>query len=456
MAVPYSNVSVVDSSGKPVVSQLDNSTDEGLTLHFLAALPPASFATFFITPATTTTPAPSASRPAAGASTIRNAYFEIAFDSSNQTASLTDVTHGRTLKFTQTLMQYVSAANSDPYVFRPDNGTAIEPVAGPLIPLQITTGPLFQQAVQVFSPNVSQVIRLYANEPVIHIHNTITVAKENREIITRFSTSLDNTEGGKPVFYTDNNGFYLQKRVFNMTSWGIENVTEPVAGNYYPMPTSVSIQEAAGNYQLNIVGDRAHGAASLSQGEVEVMMHRRCAIKGGIPLNDLSTIHTSLWLTAGAVADGGAYETLRLSSVVYSQRPVVLFGSAPSVASWTSRFLPTLPSLSALPPAIHLQSLRPVEGGVLLRLRHIYDVGEHPTLSQSVTVDLSQLFQRSPASVTETILSGTQSLADTHRLVWSSECGSEGSVGGEREAGGMAAAVVTMQPMTVRTFLVSF
>ena len=65
------------------------------------------------------------------------------------------------------------------------------------------------------------------------------------------------------------------------------------------------------------------------------------------------------------------------------QAPTVAYGSTTSSGRWAGDYTLEVAGLSRpLPPAIHMQSLQPVDGGVVLRLRHIYDIGEHPTLSQ--------------------------------------------------------------------------
>jgi hypothetical protein len=48
-----------------------------------------------------------------------------------------------------------------------------------------------------------------------------------------------------------------------------------------------------------------------------------------------------------------------------------------------------------------------MQGYTLLRLRHIYEAGEHPTLSQPAQVDLAALFKGiTVSSVQETTLTG--------------------------------------------------
>ena len=64
-----------------------------------------------------------------------------------------------------------------------------------------------------------------------------------KEVIVKYSSGLKTTDGnGAAVFYTDSNAREMVKRVFNARgpSYPTLNVTEPVAGNYYPVRTALS------------------------------------------------------------------------------------------------------------------------------------------------------------------------------------------------------------------------
>lgn len=92
-----------------------------------------------------------------------------------------------------------------------------------------------------------------------------------REIITRYETGLETNK----TFYTDSNGREMVTRVLNkQPTWDL-NVTEPVAGNYYPVNTRATLVDPTQQMQLTVLTDRSQGAASLQDGQVEFMVHRR-------------------------------------------------------------------------------------------------------------------------------------------------------------------------------------
>ena len=58
------------------------------------------------------------------------------------------------------------------------------------------------------------------------------------------------------------------KRVLDyQPTWDL-NVTEPIAGNYYPVNTRATIVDSARGMQLTVLTDRSQGAASLGDGQV--------------------------------------------------------------------------------------------------------------------------------------------------------------------------------------------
>ena len=79
--------------------------------------------------------------------------------------------------------------------------------------------------------------------------------------------------GGR--FYTDSNGrqTLLRRRNFRPT-WNMLNVTEPVAGNYYPINSHIYVTDAEENpgAVVALVNDRSQGGTSLFDGQIELMV----------------------------------------------------------------------------------------------------------------------------------------------------------------------------------------
>jgi alpha-mannosidase len=64
----------------------------------------------------------------------------------------------------------------------------------------------------------------------------------------------------------------LRRRRDRRDLWNLTQ-TEPVAGNYYPLTSAAAVRDETA--QLTLLLDRAAGGASLRDGELEVMVHRR-------------------------------------------------------------------------------------------------------------------------------------------------------------------------------------
>lgn len=71
------------------------------------------------------------------------------------------------------------------------------------------------------------------------------------------------------VFYTDANSRQFMKRTLNTYSFP-HDVTEPLAGNYYPVTSSIYLKDDT--HQLTVLNDRAQGGASFSNGNIDLMV----------------------------------------------------------------------------------------------------------------------------------------------------------------------------------------
>ncbi|KAG0549849.1 hypothetical protein BDA96_01G289800 [Sorghum bicolor] len=167
----------------------------------------------------------------------------------------------------------VDSQESGAYIFRP-NGTTPIAVSSSVL-LSVIHGPLVHEVHQQFGPWIYQITRLYKNKEHAEVEYTIGPIPIDddvgKEIITRLTTDMVTNS----TFYTDSNGRDFLKRVRNYREdWDLE-VTEPVAGNYYPVNLGTYV--ADGKYELSVLVDRAVGASSIQDGQLEIMLHRSAA-----------------------------------------------------------------------------------------------------------------------------------------------------------------------------------
>ena len=76
---------------------------------------------------------------------------------------------------------------------------------------------------------------------------------QGKEVITRYKTNISSAEH----YYTDSNGREMQTRIKNFRPTWKLNVTEPVAGNYYPVNALAYIKDDKA--QFTILTDRSEG-----------------------------------------------------------------------------------------------------------------------------------------------------------------------------------------------------
>jgi len=305
---------------------------------------------------------------------------------------------------------------------------------------KVVDGPYVKEVQQFSKENYGQTIIQYQlNNDVGQIIEVVNEVGPldigGRELIARMETSLKS----QGIFYTDDNGLEILERKYNGTT------QEIVAGNYYPMVQRAIIRDETNDLQLNVLSDSTHGASSLSDGHVEVMLHRRCSSDDGRGvsevLNDVTSIKPKLWYTLTNRQYGT--ELQRRLSIVQQFPPTVLQVPSASVGNFT-------PGAFELPSNVHLMTLKSVENGQLLvRLQHIFAAGEHPTLSTPVKIDLKTLLgpQVNLVEVTEMNLSGTTKFSEVSKLAWKTASSS-----GQKPIP-LSGTGLVIQPMEIRTFL---
>lgn len=243
------------------------------------------------------------------------------------------------------------------------------------------------------------------DSPVIETRTEFVMANPDRELVTRYRTDIDNTVEAHyfnsthaldhlPVFETDANGMLMMSRTTNLTQWhntsdeAAYHISHPVSGNYYPLasPGVIRLTEKTGQRTLAVLTDRAHGAAGLQRGWAEIMMGRRCAEHQSISVNDTNHIIARNWLFPSAARERAIAQHRRQSMLVSA--PLIPVDTTPHADNGEvpgGHMVQMTPG-TPLPPNVHLLSLDRVgvetspdadHARVLLRLHHVFQLGEH-------------------------------------------------------------------------------
>ena len=298
--------------------------------------------------------------------------------------------------------------------------------------------------------------------------------KKGKEVIVRFDTS--NSIASDSTVYTDSNGLEFMKRVRNhRDTWNLSlhDDQEAVAANYFPMTTGAYIKDD--RRQLNVVTDRAQGVASLVDGQVEVMVHRRLLADDnkGVHenLNETESVYdetTKTYVTKGLVVRGNFFINVdsaddgmrSIRSKMESQffRPLTAYRKP--VSSDVEAKVPWL-TVGEFPSNVGLTTLQEQSKEcVMVRLSHLYAVDEHSSQSKPATVDFSALFSVKNSVVSEVaelVLTGTKKLSredkELDTLEWKT---TDEAHGWSPRSLSVKGTSVTLQAMEVRAFRVCF
>jgi alpha-mannosidase len=408
---------------------------------------------------------------------------------------------------------------SGAYIFRPNSSELFPPGQTQAPTLSVVQGPVVTEVYQKYSDWVSHVIRLYKGADYIEVEWTagpipvdtpwmapVAHTKKGepmpniwgKEVVVRYQSGL----ASQGTWYTDSNGKEMVKRVYNKRGPSYPhtyNISEPVAGNYYPVNAMMSLDD--GTHELAVLTDVSQAGASLADGGLEFMVHRRVQDDDsrGVqePLNETMCGCNDIGAKPGSMGahghegDGGcdcagltmrgkhwlvfdtiskAHEIRRVRSEGINFPSTLAFhhsSSAPAVTTFSALS-------SALPPNVKLVTLTSNyasfnDGKFMLRLSHLYEAGEHPTLAVPVAVDLEKVFGKAGLKITsavETTLTGNRPLAevDANKFRWKTRAPNqavealmaESTAKAFEERIAFNYPVVTIRPMEVRTFMASF
>ena len=292
-----------------------------------------------------------------------------------------------------------------------------------------------------------------------------------KEIVTRYSSGIENNG----VFYTDSNGReFIKRERSKRGTWPLEEF-QPVAGNYYPVNAAIYIED--NEFALSIMVDRSQGGASLSDGSIELMVHRRILADDsrgvGEPLNETDAGITNYPPYGDASrrgngliisgkhrlmlsSDGGAKASRSCMDKTFS--PPLLFATN-STERVTLASTPYSLIEKSLPPNVMLltfaqHSFSSTKIVLRIRLAHQYAKGEDVHMSMPATISFSDLLPQSKiVSIVEKTLSGNMDLYDREiaKLAWHTRLSNTSRIT-ETATLNVNDPVIVIQPMDIRTF----
>jgi lysosomal alpha-mannosidase len=181
---------------------------------------------------------------------------------------------------------------------------------------------------------------------------------------------------------------------------------------------------------LFIHTDRSEGGASIQDGSIEIMVHRRIlnddALGVGEPLNE-PAFGTGLVVRGRhlLIAETPAASALlhRVGSQRLFMNPLPTFALvAQTYADYSAAYRQTWSSLTAqLPLNLHLLTLDQLDAKTyLVRVEHYFESNEDANFSLPLTFDLQSIFQSigTISNAAELTLSANLALTDLKRLEW--------------------------------------
>lgn len=359
---------------------------------------------------------------------------------------------------------------SGAYVFRP-NGTFVMQSKNK-DQSTVIRGPLIEEVHQRINSWIHQITRVYKEKEHVEVEYMIgPIPIEDgigKEVVAKLSTGMLSNK----TFYTDSNGRDFIERIRDYRAdWDLK-VNQPVAGNYYPINLGMYLHDDINEFSILV--DRAVGGSSILDGQLELMLHRRLLKDDGKGVAEaLNETVCAYDKCIGLIAQGKYYFKLdhlgegakwrrSFGQQIYS--PLLLAFSEQGEDNWFNSHVPSFSGMDSsysLPENVAMITLQELgDGEVLLRLAHLYEVGEDKDLSSMANVELKKLFPSKKISkVMETNLSANQERAEMEkkRMVWKSQ-GSSAQASKVMRGGPIdpTKLVVELGPMEIRTLVIEF
>lgn len=329
--------------------------------------------------------------------------------------------------------------NSGAYIFRPINNFIKEPW---IRQLAVYKGKVVQEVRQMYGESwLSMATRLSKQVTDVQFEYLVGPVDISdgigKEVVSRWSTNMNTDE----KLYTDSNGRqFLERKLNYRPTWPLQ-VYEPVAGNYYPVSVAAYLKDEKKQTLLSVATDRNQGAASLANGQIEFMIHRRTLADDarGVdePLNE--TLAITGWpdwkrIGEGISVVGSHYMTISDPNTPASLRGMLAVrdsmdttfnqfilsfsplkkGGLVGVQEYAQKYLTSITYQNPIDTKLEVITLEPwLDKWTLLRVAHRFAVGEDPVYSQEAQVDISTLFPGYTLSeIVETSLTGTRRKAE--------------------------------------------
>ena len=489
---------VVDANGANVTAQLVplSTRDTALRalynatpnapvawLCFEGALPAAGYSAFFLSPRANAAEAPHTHashvelmRVDDGDATVTNGRITLTIAAATGFMSTyNDNATGVMLPLTQSWAAYegfngsynMDGTNqpSGAYIFRPARAIP-DAIAAEPATVNLISGPIVSEARSELG-YISQSTRLWASASSVEIEWVVgpvdVVRNTSREVITRYTSPL----ASAGAWRSDSNCRESQLRQRNFRGNWTVNISEPVSANYVPTNCIASLSSAT--MMLAVAVDRSEGGTSLTDGELEFMVHRRMLHddRRGVsePLNEPGVDGRGLivrgkhWLVVAPVATA-ARAAKALSQQALSAPTTVrgIAGLDLDPLRWLSDYRGRASLLQAsLPENVHLATVHVLNvTSWLVRLAHLYEVGEDAILSLQARVDLATLFTScTVVGAVDMTLPGAQRLADVPKTTFLTEGGLVATVPILPIPAQGLNLTIFIAPMEIRTFILT-
>ncbi|CAF4067741.1 unnamed protein product [Rotaria sordida] len=392
-------------------------------------------------------------------------FVRVDFDNQGNLLQITNYQSNISVSFSnQGLYWYHSYPNgSGAYVFRPLTSNA-QPISN-IRNITCTKSKSVQSALIIFNEWGSEEVSIFDGSSTVEFEWTVGPIPIDdyigKEVIIRYDTDLGSTS----KYYTDANGREVLERIRNYRPTWNYTVFENVSGNYYPINSRIWIKDQ--QRQFTVLTDRSHGGGSISDGSIEIMIHRR--IPNSDPSSAMMEPLNETAFGKGLVVRGKHLVIIdtpnnsalihRANAQQFYMQPISTFALTNiSYANYSTNYRQTWSALpDTMPLNLHLLTLDQLSSKeYLVRVEHYFELHEDEIYSQPIQIDLQKLLNSlgKIIDVIELTLAGNMPLSDMKRLNWTTTENESSHWKGIEQISSKDT-IITLNPMQIRTFQIT-
>lgn len=307
--------------------------------------------------------------------TLQTDHISLELDYNGFPQRLTSKKDQSTVVLSQGFFSYYTQ-QSGAYIFRA-NSPAMSLARSECVTVGVSIGAVTEDALVKGPSGIGLKVSLDRPKPHVDLDISITPPGANQELVSRFSTDIQNADG---TFYADNG--------VNMV---FRTPHSSIPASYAPLVHRACIEDS--NRRLTVISSQAVGVGSLGTGQLEFMLHRNLAQDDGRGLGEALHDEHSANLMMRLLLNSDELDSIRQShetnNLLVSSMREMRWPLSKSIAEFRTNVITRFAPLNTeLPADLHLMTLATRDIATSTSVMQLVRIGTHEGQPSLIELEL--------------------------------------------------------------------